>query len=335
MVFRGISWVFRRISWSFGRSYVQCWSSNQLETRPVSLLTVTGIEQPLGIRDAEGNLPPEVVRPNAIVANGTRILRAAHAHGAAIVIEAPPSNASGEYAIEGREGHAAMWTMPQLVDFANDTHAEITTFDQCMLGAASIELSSVLRNFNGSASERSWSGWIPLTWRPAETQDNTVMAGAAAGAMIAGPPGALVGGLLGNFIKKGVQGQVRVELTYTPMAAAAAAEPLVKEQDLRRVLRKYETILPKEAGPKPGAIATKVGPPHRAVSMQPYPASRPMQPYPAIPHATHATRAAYAAHATHVMSKVEPRWNRAERREALAVHDHYDCYCYCYDGYDH
>ena len=96
------------------------------------------IEQPEGILNNEGNPPSAVLRPNAIITNGTRILRAAHAHGDAVVNEAPPTNATGEYAIEGREGYmyAAMWTMPPLVDFSNDTHAEVTTFDLTTLVAA-------------------------------------------------------------------------------------------------------------------------------------------------------------------------------------------------------
>ena len=32
--------------------------------------------------------------------------------------------------------YAAMWTMPPLVDFSNDTHAEVTTFDLTTLVAA-------------------------------------------------------------------------------------------------------------------------------------------------------------------------------------------------------
>lgn len=132
--------------------------------------------------------------------------------------------------------------------------------EDVVLGSASLQLGSVLSNFTGSSSQRSWAGWIPLTWRPEETQDGSVMAGAAAGAMIAGPPGALVGGLIGNFIKKGVQGQVYVELTYTPMNVATPPDQIVKEKDLRKVLKKYESILPKAAKPQVGSLVTKTAP---------------------------------------------------------------------------
>mgnify|MGYP001164178445 CR=1 FL=1 len=121
------------------------------------------IEQPEGILDNNGNPPTAVLRPNTIVANGARILRAAHAHGAAIVIEAPPTNATGEYAIEGREGHAAMWTMPPLVDLSNDTHAEKVTFDQCMLGGASKKPTALMATPNVVASVRELFGALKCT----------------------------------------------------------------------------------------------------------------------------------------------------------------------------
>ena len=55
------------------------------------------------------------------------------------------------------------------------------------------------------SDDQEWSGWIPLTWRPAETQDNAVLAGAAAGAAFGGPLGAVVGGVAANtFLKKQV-----------------------------------------------------------------------------------------------------------------------------------
>ena len=61
------------------------------------------------------------------------------------------------------------------------------------LGAASLKLSEVLKP-QGSEAQRRWQGWVPLTWRPAETQDNTVQLGAVAGAVVAGPMGAAAGG---------------------------------------------------------------------------------------------------------------------------------------------
>jgi len=67
-----------------------------------------------GFRDAAGNLPPKVQRANATVDAGVEVLAKAHERGLPVIVEAPPSNASGEHAIEGREGHAAMWTLPSM-----------------------------------------------------------------------------------------------------------------------------------------------------------------------------------------------------------------------------
>ena len=109
------------------------------------------------------------------------------------------------------------------------------------LGAASVRLSSLLSPDPGGGG--SWGGWIPLTWRPAETKDNAVLAGSVAGAVtaresdggarerercssvachrgltagpvagafIAGPVGAAAGGVLANtFLKKEAQGEAR------------------------------------------------------------------------------------------------------------------------------
>ena len=95
----------------------------------------------------------------------------------------------------------------------------LTVFDEDVLkddeplGAASTPLGSLLK-FEGAETRRSWSGWVPLTWRPETTQDNTVAVGAVAGALVAGPVGAAAGGLLGSLIKKPVQGEVQLALKY-------------------------------------------------------------------------------------------------------------------------
>ena len=106
----------------------------------------------------------------------------------------------------------------------------LTVFDEDLLkedealGAASVKLAEVLQ-FSGAESKRSWSGWVPLTWRPAETQDNTVMVGTVAGAFVAGPMGAAAGGFLGSLIKKPVTGQVRLELRYLPLSTSEPSPP--------------------------------------------------------------------------------------------------------------
>ena len=59
----------------------------------------------VGFRDATkaaGNLPPKVQRANDTVDAGVEVLAKAHERGLPVIVEAPPSNASGEHAIEGR-----------------------------------------------------------------------------------------------------------------------------------------------------------------------------------------------------------------------------------------
>ena len=119
---------------------------------------------------------------------------------------------------------------PSRAQLALTVFDEEVAKDDLALGAASLKLTSVLKP-GGSDEQRRWGGWVPLTWRPAETRENAVQMGAVAGAFVAGPMGAAAGGLIGSLLKKPVQGQVRLELTYTPMApqrappAAAEAAP--------------------------------------------------------------------------------------------------------------
>jgi len=171
------------------------------------------------------------------------------------------ARASGEKgrALWGEEERFSLYVRdPAKAQLTMTVFDEEVMAEDILIGAASVELAALLSNFDGTEEERSWSGWIPLKWRPPETQDNTVLAGAAAGAMLGGPPGALVGGFLGSMIKKGVQGSLRVELTYTPLALAAKPPPLVKKKDIRKVLEKYQAILPKEAAPEVGALASSI-----------------------------------------------------------------------------
>jgi len=101
----------------------------------------------------------------------------------------------------------------------------LTVFDEevlaedVALGATSLHMVDYI-NPEGTPEERQWSGWVPLTWRPEEVQDGAVTIGVAAGAALAGPVGAAAGGLLGTLIKKPVQGELRLELKYTPLTSA-------------------------------------------------------------------------------------------------------------------
>eukprot|EP00746_Dinoflagellata_sp_MGD_P078422 gnl/MRDRNA2_/MRDRNA2_31364_c0_seq1.p1 gnl/MRDRNA2_/MRDRNA2_31364_c0~~gnl/MRDRNA2_/MRDRNA2_31364_c0_seq1.p1 ORF type:complete len:965 (+),score=201.88 gnl/MRDRNA2_/MRDRNA2_31364_c0_seq1:101-2995(+) len=127
---------------------------------------------------------------------------------------------------KGTSKGAASWSSDErfflYVKDPNEAQLALTVMDEDVMkeddpvGAASVKLSSLL-SFNGTEAERSWTGWIPLTWRPEETQDYTVMAGTMAGAMVAGPVGAAAGGFIGSLMKKPVQGEVRIDVRYTPL----------------------------------------------------------------------------------------------------------------------
>jgi hypothetical protein len=112
----------------------------------------------------------------------------------------------------------------------------LTVFDEEVaaadkpLGATSVHLVDLVRP-EGGESQRTWSGWIPLNWRPPETQDNVVLGlgagqiGMVAGAAVAGPVGAAAGAFIGSLVTKPVTGQLLLELKYTPLRGPNA-QPL-------------------------------------------------------------------------------------------------------------
>ena len=108
---------------------------------------------------------------------------------------------------------------PSRAQLALTLFDEEVLVDDVALGATSVHMADLLKS-RGTADDRSWDGWVPLTWRPAETRDNTVMMGTVAGAFVAGPAGAAAGGFIGSMIKKPVQGELRLELKYTPLKEA-------------------------------------------------------------------------------------------------------------------
>jgi len=143
---------------------------------------------------------------------------------------------SKEQAAEG----SATWPDAELLTlYVKDpsrAQLALTVFDEevgvadIALGAASVHLADLLKP-NGNEAQRTWSGWLPLTWRPSETQDNVLLGvgagqiGFAAGAMVAGPVGAAAGAFLGSKFSKPVQGELRLELKYTPLRGEAG-QPL-------------------------------------------------------------------------------------------------------------
>jgi len=63
-----------------------------------------------------------------------------------------------------------------------------------------------------------WEGEIPLTSKPRlEDKNSQIAAGAAAGAMLAGPAGAAVGGLVASFYEGKIRGKVKLKLRYIPI----------------------------------------------------------------------------------------------------------------------
>ena len=66
-----------------------------------------------------------------------------------------------------------------------------------------------------------WSGSMKLTSKPRKKDKNGQIAAAAtAGAMVAGPVGAAVGGLIGSFYEGDARGKVDVQVKYMPILAA-------------------------------------------------------------------------------------------------------------------
>ena len=106
----------------------------------------------------------------------------------------------------------------------------LTVFDEevlaadIALGATSLHLNDLISPGSKKQSDREWEGWVKLTWRPAETQDNTVMMGTVAGAALGGPVGAAAGGFIGSLIKKPVQGELRLKIKYTPLEEAQSGK---------------------------------------------------------------------------------------------------------------
>jgi hypothetical protein len=65
---------------------------------------------------------------------------------------------------------------------------------------------------------KAWQGELPLTSKPRKKDKNSqIMAGAAAGAMVAGPMGAAAGALMGRFYESKVQGKIQARIRYLPI----------------------------------------------------------------------------------------------------------------------
>jgi predicted lipase len=71
---------------------------------------------------------------------------------------------------------------------------------------------------------KSWHGELPLTSKPRKKDKNSqIIAGAAAGAMVAGPMGAAAGALMGRFYESKVQGKIQARIRYLPIPQTPVA----------------------------------------------------------------------------------------------------------------
>ena len=69
-----------------------------------------------------------------------------------------------------------------------------------------------------SSIAQEWDGSMKLTSKPRQKdKGGQIAAGAAAGAMVAGPAGAAVGGLIGKFYEADARGRVDVNVKYMPL----------------------------------------------------------------------------------------------------------------------
>ena len=100
---------------------------------------------PSGIPDEKGNVAAAVERANAIARNAIAIADAAAAHGAHFVFENPVGRQRGsQFAITGREEHAPLWSLPEMIEFAERHGNHTIFFDQCRTGAATQKTTQLL-----------------------------------------------------------------------------------------------------------------------------------------------------------------------------------------------
>ena len=104
---------------------------------------------PSGIPDASGNVPVSVTRANAIAKHAIAIATAVTGHGGRFIFENPVGrDANSPFAIAGREDHASLWKLPEMVAFSQ-RHGDLTVnFDQCRTGAATQKTTQLLCSAN-------------------------------------------------------------------------------------------------------------------------------------------------------------------------------------------
>ena len=100
---------------------------------------------PSGIPDSKGNLHLAVQQANAIARNVIAITDIAANHGAQFIFENPVDRGEGsQFAIAGREQHAPLWRLPEMIAFAKRRGNHTVQFDQCRVGASTQKTTQLL-----------------------------------------------------------------------------------------------------------------------------------------------------------------------------------------------
>ena len=99
--------------------------------------------------DANGSLPLNVTRANAIARHAIAIADAVSSHGGKWIFENPVGREAGsQFAIEGREDHASLWKLPEMAAFAARHGNHTVCFDQCRTGASTQKTTQLLCSAN-------------------------------------------------------------------------------------------------------------------------------------------------------------------------------------------
>ena len=100
---------------------------------------------PKGIPDDQGRVSASVQRANRIAEHVIEIAEAALEHGGHVIFENPVSrNADSQFAIAGREDHAALWSLPAMIEFTRRNGMQPVYFDQCRTGASTMKTTQLL-----------------------------------------------------------------------------------------------------------------------------------------------------------------------------------------------
>ena len=133
------------------------------------------LTHPRGIPDASGQIPAAAALANNVLNVCLAAAVSVRNNGGSYLFENPVSRARGSpWAIDGREGHAAIWDMPEVLDFVDKQGAEYVYFDQCRLGAPTRKTTALLVSPDLYKGARDTFG--PLVCNHSHTPDETLAA---------------------------------------------------------------------------------------------------------------------------------------------------------------